>query len=240
MKRFERLLAVIGAAALFVAGSAVATEASNGSTIKFGKTNKGTKTTTLQVTSGTAAPLKLQGNAASAPLVTNMTGQVANLNASMVGGASLSPVSFSLPASVGDGDSFNLPTMTTGTYLITVNGVVNLSDSASPAAPNVFACYLYYYDSGWKQVIEPIHIDVGQSFYNGISGSTVADLLSTRAYGFSCSTSLGGGWTTSGGQQPTISFVRLPTGSIGTLTPALVPPATMPVTGSAGPGAVGE
>ena len=66
MKRIERTLAIIGAALLLLLGSAVATQAGNGSALKFGKLNKGTKMTTLQVTSGSASPLKLQGNSTSA------------------------------------------------------------------------------------------------------------------------------------------------------------------------------
>jgi hypothetical protein len=221
MKRFERLLAVIGAAALFVAGSAVATEASNGSTIKFGRTTKGTKTTTLQVTSGTAAPLKLLGKSTSAPLVTNMTGQVANLNASMVGGASLASTTYVASDDTTSSVTYDLSLPAVGTYLVTLAAEVSLRNGATQ-----FYCYMYPKLAGSPDLLSAIGTVYNLGSDVAISASRVVT-VAEKDLVLRCTTPTGDGWNTTTEAYyygPTLTFTPLPAPTSGALVARPVVP----------------
>src|SRR5690242_13453267 len=84
--RLTRVLAVFGAVALLVVGVNAAAYAATGKSLILGKTNKASKTTTIQNTkSGAALSLKTKSKS-SAPLKVNGTGKVVNLNADRVDG----------------------------------------------------------------------------------------------------------------------------------------------------------
>lgn len=223
MKRVERTLAVIGASALLFVGSTVATQAGNGKSILLGKLNKGTKTTVVKMTSGSASPLSLQGNASSAPLITNMTGQVANLNASMVGGASLTTVAFTdSVARTADKDYlFSIPDA--GNYLVSLYANVEVNGTATPAAPIQFTCYVY--DGDGNIVIEAMTLDVGEIWWPTLSASRVwnvsASSTDARNMHLYCKTTANQGWNPQvpEGAGPTVSFTRLPSVATTSLTP---------------------
>src|SRR6478609_841466 len=84
--RTTRVLAVIGATAVLVVGVNAVAYAATGKSLLLGKTNKASKTTTIQNTkSGAALQLKTKSSA-TAPLKVNGKGKVVNLNADKVDG----------------------------------------------------------------------------------------------------------------------------------------------------------
>src|SRR6478609_758308 len=84
--RTTRVLAVIGASAVLVVGVNAVAYAATGKSLLLGKTNKASKTTTIQNTkSGAALQLKTKSSA-TAPLKVNGKGKVVNLNADKVDG----------------------------------------------------------------------------------------------------------------------------------------------------------
>ena len=94
MQRFQKFLAIIGATSLLVLGINGITEAADNSAMKIGKTNKGTKLTTLKRTKSGEALALTVANPANAPMTTNGTGLVANLNANKVNGSDLQTYRF--------------------------------------------------------------------------------------------------------------------------------------------------
>lgn len=226
MKSAERMLAIVGATALLVVASAVATQAGNGSLLKIGKINTGTITTTLKITRGAASPLTLQGRSSRAPFVTNMRGQVANLNASMVGGASLQPIVFR------DNNARNQTTVvypielpSVGTYLVSISSNVRLTASTvTPGDPGSLACWLHkgasYTDGIYLEAVEYLP---DNGWYTSIAASGVVT-VDTTSLKFECGVVGGTGFEIpSGGFGPTVSFLPLPAEDARTMTPTLLP-----------------
>lgn len=221
MKRFERPLAIIGAAALLVLASAVATQAGNGSMVKVGKINLGSSTTTLKMTRGVASPLKLEGRSSRAPIVTNMRGQVANLNASMVGGASLKPIVFRDNSARGTVTVYPIELPAVGTYHVSISSNVRLTDSTvSAASPGSFACWLHKGSSFTDGIyLEAVEYLPSNGWYTSIAASGVVT-VDTTSLTFECDVNGGTGFLIpAGGFGPTVSFVPLPAADDRTLTP---------------------
>lgn len=82
----ERVLAVVGAAAVLVVGIDAVSFAATGNGLILGHSNTAKKTTTLRNTGSGAALNLVTKKSTSAPFTTNAKGQVANLNASMLDG----------------------------------------------------------------------------------------------------------------------------------------------------------
>jgi hypothetical protein len=100
--RFERILAVVGAAALLVVGFDSVTYAATGSSLLLGRVNQAGGVTTVKNTSAGAALSLLTRSSASAPFTTNARGLVTGLyaaraaNSDKVGGKTLAQVTASL------------------------------------------------------------------------------------------------------------------------------------------------
>src|SRR6478735_4681583 len=84
--RTTRVLAVVGATAILVVGVNAVAYAATGKSLLLGKTNKASKTTTLQNTKSGPAPSLKTKSSSSAPLKVNGKGKVVNLNADKVDG----------------------------------------------------------------------------------------------------------------------------------------------------------
>lgn len=221
MKSVERILAVVGATAVLVLASAAVTQAGNGSLMKVGKINSGTSTTTLKISRGVASPLKLEGRASRAPFVTNMRGQVANLNASMVGGASLQPIVFRDNSSRGASSTYEIELPAVGTYLVSISSNVRLTNATvSPADPGSFACWLHKGASFTDGIyLEAVEYLPDNGWYTSIAASGVVT-VDTTSLKFVCEVDGGTGFgIPAGGFGPTVSFVPLPAGETRTLTP---------------------
>lgn len=225
MRRFERIFAVIGAAALLVTGSAVATQANNGNPIKIGRINKGTKKTTLKITRP-VVPFKIQTSSTSVPpLETNSTAQVANLNVSYVGGADFKTYTFADTADRAGDTVYDFTVPEAGTYALSLYATAVLGGTNTPGSPNQWTCKLNDQAGAGKIVIEAKHVDEGYIFWPTLSSYRIVNLTSdvaTRQMELNCQTSKHNGWSlySPTGTGPTVSFTRIPAATITALTPA--------------------
>jgi hypothetical protein len=92
-RRFERPLAVIGAAALLVVGIESVSVAATGSTFILGRSNTASSTTVLTTTKAGSPALSLRTKSkTTAPFTTNARGKVVNLNSDKVDGLDASAI----------------------------------------------------------------------------------------------------------------------------------------------------
>ncbi len=109
--RAERVLSIVGAAALLVVGFDGVTYAATGSSLILGKINSSSAVTTIKNTGSGAAISLITKSTASAPLTTNAHGKVSNLyadraaiadNATRLGGHTLAQIQIAAKGDKGD------------------------------------------------------------------------------------------------------------------------------------------
>lgn len=130
LQRVRTALAVVGAAALLVAGADAVSYAATGDSLLLGKANKTTRTTTVQNTgSGPALTLRTRKNAP--PLAVSSTKLVKKLNADSLDGLSAEAVAplVSRGTIMAPGQTFAAAglrsfTMPAGTYRVTLFGAI--------------------------------------------------------------------------------------------------------------------
>jgi hypothetical protein len=123
MRSLKTALSVIGAVTVLVLAANTVAYAATGGTFFLGQTNKASKQTTLERTTSGAALGLVTKSSANAPLSTNGSGKVVNLNADRVDGLDSSALKtqtyrYTIPAQTAV-RSFDVsfPTLPAGTYL---------------------------------------------------------------------------------------------------------------------------
>src|SRR6478609_5489127 len=223
--RTTRVLAVVGATAILVVGVNAVAYAATGKSLLLGKTNKASKTTTIQNSkSGAALSLKTKSSS-SAPLKVNGKGKVVNLNADKVDGLDGTTISTTANSALAkanaattaanditairyrdtalnrsDDTEYNLGTVPAGTYSVNMNAQVILG-SATPADPETLQCWLWAIvpSSGNNFLGEGTSVKTGNTgslLWTGVSFSTVVQLNGTEQLRLKCATTDGTGWST--------------------------------------------
>lgn len=132
MRHLKTILAVIGAAAVLVLAANTVAMAATGQAFLLGKTNFAGAVTTVERTTNGPAFKITNNNTSSAPLVTNGTGKVTNLNADKVDGidsTAMQNLSYVWRSSFTDRTvaSFTVP-LANGSYLISYSSFLQGAD----------------------------------------------------------------------------------------------------------------
>ena len=217
MQRFQKFLAIIGATALLVLGINGITEAANGGSLKIGKSNKGSKMTTLKRTKNGPALRLDVNNPGDPPFTTDGSGLVENLNADFVRGEGLVPLVHADTAETTEDQLYMVRVRDSGTFLVSISARVKPKASgaaASEANPIQMVCGLANGLLG-DYILSAADTYMG-SYWASPSASSVLE-LSAGDYYLNCSTSDGAGWEVddSGlfdvdGYGPTISLLKFP------------------------------
>ncbi len=145
--RIERVLAVVGAATILVAGFDSLTYAATGSSLLLGRVNKAGKVTTMQNTGNGAALALLTRTAAYPPFTTNAKGLVPNLfaaraaTADRIGGLTLAQVKAAAKGAPGNQGPPGVPGISFGNLSTSVD--VSNSNAHNVAQVNVTAGVSY-------------------------------------------------------------------------------------------------
>lgn len=231
----SRVVAVVGASALLVAGVGAVGYAANGDNVKVGKSKKGTKVTEIKRTrSGPALKLTTKKRS-NPPFSTNATGKVVNLNADKLDGqdvadirkglastsdlaglAEVKAIRFKDPAASRAGNTiYNLGKVPAGTYQVSFNASVITTTAGTPGAPVTMSCYLQPAPTGLGGDVLAQSTVVTVGDYNTApSFSNVLTFTGDEELQLTCATSENDGWSVSAllfffGEPPTLTFTRL-------------------------------
>jgi hypothetical protein len=208
MQKLKTFLTVIGAVTILVLAANTAVYAATGGKFILGKVNKANTVSTLKRTTNGPALNLTTKSSASAPLSTNATGKVGNLNADRLDGydsSALRPSSYVFTRVVGSANTsqtVDLGSLPAGTYQFGYSVYMQ-----GGGIDNGYAsCYFYRGRSGDYTYYGESRIMTRTSVTPGLSGTAIIEVRPTDDFAFYCVATQS--WTTDPSQRMQVSATR--------------------------------